>query len=152
MIFVQRCFEHSLSTSHVFSRRIRRASSSWYLTCLEELLEELLAGLRKTTDMVEERMGDCWSHTKVWSIFNMKPTLLSGSSHVTVSNYQLGRVYVCVCLLLPWIWRRDLSQQEAHFFLTSQERIMNNEFSCNSCVWLSVVQAVFTMSCTHPLC
>ncbi len=33
-----------------------------YAQCV--VLEELLAGLQ-TPDMVEERMGDCWSYTKV---------------------------------------------------------------------------------------
>ena len=69
--------------------------------------------------MVEERMGDCWSHTKVWFIFNMTPALLSGSSHVTICNYQMGRVYVCVCSCTEF---QDVTSANKRLIFSSQVR------------------------------
>ncbi|XP_034403606.1 formin-binding protein 1 homolog isoform X15 [Cyclopterus lumpus] len=46
----------------LFARSITRHSSGPTLGAYRA--EETTAGLGKTSDMVEERMGDCWSHTK----------------------------------------------------------------------------------------
>lgn len=54
----------------------------------------IIAGLRNTPDMVEERMGDCWSHTKVFVSVDLK--------NYTACNSFVEQVIIWIILAAVW--------------------------------------------------